>query len=161
MFKPKLPQQEQGFTLIMVLAAILIALLSVTFAMQMLAIAALFKARAQGYAEATTWIQADLENVKAQAANFQDTSLTVAASSTDTVLHVASVDGFQDGDTLIVGTNSTNSIKIKTGGVDFMGKTITLNTSLGGSNTWPIGTTVLATTRCKSSVLMSDATLGT
>lgn len=67
MFKPKLPQQEQGFTLVEVLVAILITTLFVVVAMQSMVIAAIFKAKAQEYSEATTWIQEDLENVKYQA----------------------------------------------------------------------------------------------
>lgn len=69
MFKPKLRQQEQGFTLVEVLVAILIATIFITVTMQMMVIAAIFKVRAQEYTEATTWIQEDLENVRYQASN--------------------------------------------------------------------------------------------
>jgi Tfp pilus assembly protein PilV len=67
MLKKKPLKPEQGFTVIEALFAILIATIFVTVAMQMMAIAAIFKARAQQNAEATTWIQEDLENVKLQA----------------------------------------------------------------------------------------------
>lgn len=64
MFKPQSPQQEQGFTLVEVLVAILITTLFVGVTMQSMVIAAIFKARAKQFTEATIWIQKDLENVK-------------------------------------------------------------------------------------------------
>lgn len=66
-FKKRYHQQEQGFTLIEVLVAILIITIFITTAMQAVVIAAIFKARAQEYAEATAWIQEDLESMKFQA----------------------------------------------------------------------------------------------
>lgn len=66
MFKPKLQQQEQGFTLVEVLVAILITVAFTAVALQVMVFAAVFKARARQYAEATMWIQEDLENSKAQ-----------------------------------------------------------------------------------------------
>ena len=146
MFKPKVPQQEQGFTLVEVLVAILVIALFVAVAMQGMVIAALFKARAQQLAKATTWIQEDLENVKSQAAKLQYTSLTLAANpTTGTVLNVASVDGFQAGDTLTVGTDSTGNT-IAAGGVNTTAKTITLTAALDTS--WSAGTVVVATKNC-------------
>lgn len=72
MFKPKLPQQEQGFTLVEVLVAILITTLFVAVSMQAMVLAAVFKSRAQEFAQATTWIQEDLENVKYLASRYKD-----------------------------------------------------------------------------------------
>ncbi|WP_250125568.1 prepilin-type N-terminal cleavage/methylation domain-containing protein [Chroococcidiopsis sp. CCMEE 29] len=71
MFKPELPNQEQGFTLIEVLVAILIATIFVTVSLQMVVIAAVFKARAKQYSEATTWIQENLEFVRYQASEYE------------------------------------------------------------------------------------------
>lgn len=67
MFKPKLSKPEQGFSMVEVLVAILIATIFVTATMQVMALATVFRVRAQEYAEATNWIQEDLENVKEQA----------------------------------------------------------------------------------------------
>lgn len=105
MFKPKLPQQEQGFTLIEVLVAILITTLFVATAMQAIAIAAVFKARARQFAEATIWIQQDLETVKQQADVLGVTTLTSAATTNS--LPVSSTTGFVNGNRLKVGTIST------------------------------------------------------
>lgn len=122
MFKPKLLQQEQGFTLVEVLVAILITLLFVSVAMQTIVIAAVFKVRAQEFTEATTWIQEDIENVKYNAANLQytllDNETDPVGSDTDpanheigdTKLYVTSVYGFKVNDTLKIGTDSTNYI---------------------------------------------------
>lgn len=156
MLKPKLLQQEQGFTLVEVLVAILITTLFVGVAMQSMVIAAIFKARAQEFAEATTWIQEDLENVKYEAAKFQYTSLVDETSVLDTdpkheltdiVLKIASVDGFQTGDKLIVGTDSTDNTIAS---IDTTAKTITLNAVLG--NDLPKDTVMVATTRCTNSL---------
>jgi len=105
MFKPKLPQQEQGFTLIEVLVAILITTLFVATVMQAIAIAAVFKARARQSAEATIWIQQDLESVKQQADVLGVTTLTAAATTNS--LPVSSTTGFVNGNRLKVGTIST------------------------------------------------------
>lgn len=154
MFKSKLPQQEQGFTLVEVLVAILITTLFVGVAMQSMVIAAVFKARAQEFSEATTWIQQDVEDVKYNAAIFQYTSLVNEDNGdgipgkhepTDTVLQVTSVDGFKDGDTLIVGNDSTDNT-IAVTGINTTAKTITLTAALGTDLSK--GTVVVATTRC-------------
>lgn len=80
--KKKLKPAEQGFSLIEVLIAILITTLFVSVAMQAMVIAAVFKAKAQEYAEATTWIQEDLEeNVKYKAAIFQFLKTTLSADA--------------------------------------------------------------------------------
>lgn len=81
MFKPKLLQHEQGFMLVEVLVAILITSVFVTVAMQGMVLATIFKVRAQQYTEATAWIQADLENVKYQASQYNDNTKCAANSS--------------------------------------------------------------------------------
>lgn len=114
MFKPKLSKKEQGFTLIEVLIAILIATIFITVAMQMMVIAAVFKVKAQEYAEATTWIQEDLENVKYKADNLQfpQTTLAVNAAVGASILINAPTTGirnsFTTNDTFRVGLDPTN-----------------------------------------------------
>lgn len=110
MFKQKLLQQEQGFTLVEVLVSILIATVFISVSMQAMVIAAVFKARAKQHSEATTWIQEDLENVKYRAAQLNYATLTAAAGTTATQLQVSSVVGFAVGDTLTVGTDATNNV---------------------------------------------------
>lgn len=99
MFKPKLLKQEQGFTLVEVLVAILITTLFVSVAMQGMVIAAIFKAKAQEYSEATTWIQEDLENVKYQASQLgiKTVQSMIAADELITI----SNHGFASGDTVL------------------------------------------------------------
>jgi len=67
MLKSKPPQQEHGFTLTEVLVSILITTIFVATAMQAMVIAAVMRVKAKQYAEATTWIQQDLESVKYRA----------------------------------------------------------------------------------------------
>lgn len=80
MFKPKLPQQEQGFTLVEVSIAILITTLFVGVAMQGIVIAAIFKTKAQEYTEATTWIREDLENLQFSASEYVNSTRCVATA---------------------------------------------------------------------------------
>lgn len=114
MFKPKLLQQNQGFTLVEVLVAILITTLFISVAMQVMVFAAIFKVRAQEYTEATNWIQSDLENVKYQANNLQFRQTTLAnnftkgsTSITVSSLTAGSVNLFANGGTIQVGLDPT------------------------------------------------------
>lgn len=95
MFKPKLPQQEQGFTLVEVLVAILITTLFVAVSMQAMVLAAVFKTRAQQYAEATTWIQEDLENVKYRASRYKPDPKSDTECAPDNVVR-GYADSFRD-----------------------------------------------------------------
>lgn len=135
-FNKKLKLAEQGFTLVEVLVAIVIATIFIGVAMQMTVFAAIFKIKAQEYAEATTWIQEDLENqVKYEADRLQfqqttlaagnQTTLAAAASANSTTLSVVSASGFNAGDKLIIGTEINNTI------ASISGTTITLASQLG------------------------------
>ncbi|HCF30012.1 MAG TPA: hypothetical protein DEV81_23060 [Cyanobacteria bacterium UBA11049] len=147
MFKSKLPQHEQGFTLVEVLIAILITTIFISIAMQAMVIAAVFKVRARQVAEATTWIQEDLENVRFQAGKLRYTQLTNNPIIGATSLSLSSVTGFAVGDTLRVGTDTTNyTISV----IDQNAKTITIN-SPGLSQAASSGATVVATNPCKAS----------
>lgn len=147
MFKPKLPQQEQGFTLVEVLVAILITTIFVSVAMQSMVIAAVFKARAQQIAEATTWVQEDVENVRFQAGQLKYTQLTNNPTNGATSLSVSSVTGFANGDTLRVGADTTD---YTISAIDPNALTITIN-SPGLSTAQVTGATVVATNPCKAS----------
>lgn len=146
MFKQKLLQQEQGFTLVEVLVSILIVTVFIGVSMQAMVIAAVFKARAKQYSEATTWIQEDLENVKYRAAQLNYATLTTGAGTTTTGLQVSSVVGFAVGNTLTVGTDSTNNVisSINTGT-----STLTINPALGTAQS--SGVVVVSTNECNPS----------
>lgn len=60
---------KDGFTLVEVLVAVLLTTLFFATAMQAVAISALMKLRAREYSEAITWIQQDIEAVKAISSN--------------------------------------------------------------------------------------------
>lgn len=95
-FKHKLPQQEQGFTLVEVLVSILIATVFVATAMQAMVVAALFKARAQEYSEATTWIQEDLESLRFSAGQYADSARCTAPLNGELGPNNGYADGFSD-----------------------------------------------------------------
>jgi prepilin-type N-terminal cleavage/methylation domain-containing protein len=157
LFKPKVAQPEQGFTLVEVLVAILIATIFVTVTMQMMVIAAIFKARAQEYAEATTWIQEDLEKVKYQAANFQYTSLADIATAGASSINVASASDFANNDKLKVGSDiGTYTISSISGTTS--GTTLNITPNLGTNQSQ--GAAAVATTRCKNSILANKAASG-
>lgn len=143
MFKPKL-QQQQGFTLIEVLVAILLMTVFVAVAMQTMVLAAVFKARAREFTEATTWIQADLEDVYFKAANFQYTSLSAAAPSGALSINVASIDDFAIADKLKIGSDP-GTYTIAVNGI--IGTTITITPTLLGKPQLQ-GAEVVVTTRC-------------
>lgn len=112
--KKRLKPAEQGFTLFEVLIAILVTTLFISVAMQAMVFAAVFKVKAQEYAEATTWIQEDLENVKYQAENLQFPQTTLAvnvATGAAIVINAPSTDiknRFKTNDTFRVGLNPTS-----------------------------------------------------
>jgi prepilin-type N-terminal cleavage/methylation domain-containing protein len=75
MNKPRF-HPDSGFSLLEVLAAILIVTFFTTVAMQMLVISTAFKARAKEYATAANLIQQDLENIRSLADNYKFPTLT-------------------------------------------------------------------------------------
>ncbi|BCX11751.1 MAG: prepilin-type N-terminal cleavage/methylation domain-containing protein [Thermosynechococcus sp.] len=87
-------QRCQGFTLAEVLASILIVSLFTLAAMQAIVVAAFFQANARKFAEASNWIQDDLENIKIVAydlcqAKFVQRKLATAANDNATTLTLA------------------------------------------------------------------------
>ncbi len=147
MSKLKLPQQNQGFTLVEVLIAILISTLFVAIAMQAIVIASVFKARARQYAEATVWIQEDLENVKSKATIAQlplpSTTLSADAALQAPSINVASINGFANNDKLKVGSDpGTYTIS------NISGTALTITPKLETPQL--NGAVVLNTTKCKA-----------
>lgn len=146
MLKPK-PQQNQGFTLVEVLVAILITTLFVSVAMQAMVIAAVFRVKAQEYAEATTWIQTDLEaTVKYQASilQFPQTTLFANANAADPSITVSG-NIFATNDTLRVGLDPTN---YKITNVTVTGTTRTLAISPTLATAQSANAAVVATGMC-------------
>ncbi len=94
------PFSSKGFTLAEVLASILVISLFTVAAMQAVVVAALFHSNARRFAEASNWIQDDLENVKIVAydlcqTRFAQRKLAVAAAAnTNTII----VDFIQPGE---------------------------------------------------------------
>lgn len=90
-------QRSQGFTLAEVLASILVISLFTIAAMQAIVVAAFFQADARKFAEASHWIQDDLENIKIVAydlcqTKFAQRKLAASAQSTDTTLTLALIE---------------------------------------------------------------------
>jgi prepilin-type N-terminal cleavage/methylation domain-containing protein len=138
--RKRLKSADEGFTLIEVIIAILIATVFVTVAMQIMVVAAIFKVKAQEYAEATTWIQEDLENVKYQADNLQfpKTTLTADAAAAASTITISTptddiCNSFATNDTFRVGLETTN-YKISSNGCTLprpSTKTLTISPTLG------------------------------
>lgn len=113
MYKKKLRNLEQGFTIVEVLIALLIATIFITVAMQMMVFAAIFKVRAQENAAATTWIQEDLENIKFEASQLglknvqsmtaNDDAATSPLNEADLITVTAH--GFNNGDKIMFAGN--------------------------------------------------------
>ncbi|XFA71894.1 prepilin-type N-terminal cleavage/methylation domain-containing protein [Thermosynechococcaceae cyanobacterium Okahandja] len=99
MTRPLTNTANKGFTLAEVLASILVISLFTVAAMQAVVVAALFQSNARRFAEASNWIQDDLENVKIVAydicqTRFAQRKLAVAAQNTNTI----TVDFIQPGE---------------------------------------------------------------
>lgn len=151
MFKIKLPQQEQGFTLVEVLVAILIITVFIATAMQAVVIAAVFKARARQYTEATNWIQEKFEQDRQQA--FEVGSTTLSAVPTSNLLAVPPTTslsvpltstGFAVSNRLQIGTISGTLFTISNISSNISDRTITVTPALTPTQitATPAGTSV-------------------
>lgn len=155
--KKRLKPAEQGFSLVEVLVAILITTLFVSVAMQAMVIAAVFKAKAQEYAEATTWIQTDLEeNVKYKAAIFQFLQTTLSADVTTVPASTISINtpnadiinSFEINSTFRVGLDPT-SYKITNVTGSGTTRTLTISPNLGSAQV--ANAAIVATEKCNPS----------
>lgn len=145
-------QQEQGFTLVEILVAILITTLFISAAMQSIVIAAVFRVRAQEYIEATTWIQEDLENVKNQGSTYQLTFLSDNATLGTSLITVGSTNNLAVSDKLKVGTNSRTYTITNINSTE-----LTISPTLDTNELQ--GSVVAAITRCKNSTLTANGLL--
>jgi hypothetical protein len=100
----------------------------VATAMQAVVIAAVFKARAKQFSEATNWIQEDLESVRQQATIVGYTTLSAAPNpASPSLLSVSSTTGFANGNKLQITTATTT---FSTTISSISGNTITVNSAL-------------------------------
>jgi len=129
MLRRKSRQQEQGFTLVEVIVAILIATVFVSITMQAMVMAVILKARAKEYSEAINWVQQDLEQAKHRASRYKITTASGAALGA-TSITVASSAGFAVNDTILVGIDA-QSYTI----TQVSGNTLTISPAL--NNTTP------------------------
>lgn len=143
--RKKLPHQDQGFTLVEVLVAILITTVFVAVAMQAVVIAAVFKARAKQFSEATNWIQEDVESVRQQATIVGYTTLSAPPTTSATTpptssLSVPPATGFVAGNQVQIGTISGTLYTIST----ISSNTITVTPALTATqiSATPAGTPV-------------------
>lgn len=139
--------QQQGFTLVEVLVAILISTLFVAIGMQAIVFSTVLRIRAQQIAQATDWIQEDLEAVKGQAATqvpYTQTRLSQPAAANQKIIEVEdSIGEFRVGDSVIIGSDSTSN---KVEAIDVASNQITLATNLATAQ--PAGTTTVIA-RCR------------
>jgi len=156
-FKQKLLQPEQGFTLVEVLVAILVATLFVTVTMNMMVAAAMLKARARQYTAGINALQEDSEQVKYKASTYEDTSTTLSlpaapSASSITVVPIPGT-GYANNETLRVGSDSTNYTISS-----ISGNTFNITPALAQAQ--PVGTTVVRTQRCGTTATPATQTTG-
>lgn len=141
MFNSKLSKQEQGFTLTEVLVAILITSVFVATAMQAVVIAAVMRVKAKQSAEAITWIQQDLENVRYQA-NQLDYNNTTSQYNPDSTRCSAttSITGYGDklrdivaGRDITTASNNVDLLKTSSSGKTYNLRRTTTPSSLSNS----------------------------
>ncbi|WP_299404028.1 type II secretion system protein [Acaryochloris sp. IP29b_bin.148] len=106
--------QSQGFTLVEVAVSMLVLAIFIGTAMQGLVLSTSFKVRAKQLTEANTWIQQDLEDVKAIASDVNQVPHTSAllyadALAGDTTIKVTQLAGFRLGDSIVIGTESNSN----------------------------------------------------
>ncbi|MGB3206973.1 MAG: prepilin-type N-terminal cleavage/methylation domain-containing protein [Crinalium sp.] len=148
MLKTHHRNKSAGFTLVEIMAAILLLTFFLSVTMQAMVIAAMFKVKAKRYSVATAWIQEDLESVRNQASvlsqSLMSVSLYVAVSiPSATVIIVDNIGTLAVNDEIIIG-DAGKIFTIK----GIVGTTITLDSSIG--KTLTIGSKVIETTLCSA-----------
>ncbi|PSB04041.1 type IV pilus modification PilV family protein [Merismopedia glauca] len=146
MFKLKNLPKDRGFSMVEVLVSILVTTLFVTMTMQAVVIATLFRVKSQESAEATNWIEEDLEQLKYQANSLEFPKTTLAANAD---AGATSVSISTPSNTANFSTN--DKVKI---GTDTTAYKITNVTGSGTSRTLTI-TPALTTTQTSSTTVSS------
>ncbi|AFZ12587.1 hypothetical protein Cri9333_1700 [Crinalium epipsammum PCC 9333] len=140
--------KSAGFTLVEILAAILLLTFFLSVTMQAMVIAAMFKVKAKRYNVATAWIQEDLESVRNQASllsqSLMSVSLSVAISTPSTTqIIVDKIGTLAVNDKIIIG----DAGKIFTI-TAIAGTTITLDSSIGKNLV--VNSQIIETTLCSA-----------
>ncbi len=100
-------RSQAGFAMIEVLVGMMIMTLFIGISMQFMVYSSLLKARSQQYAEAMTWIQQDLEQLKYQATGYKSNVLKVAATVASSSISLTSAQNFEVNDKVTIGADST------------------------------------------------------
>ncbi|MEY2985617.1 MAG: hypothetical protein RLZZ568_2234 [Cyanobacteriota bacterium] len=74
LFVPRRSPSNQGFTLFEVSVALMMSILFLTGTLNAMVVATIFQVKAERQAQASDWIQEDLEEVRAVAANYTETT---------------------------------------------------------------------------------------
>ena len=161
MLKRKFSQKEQGFTLLEVVVSILIMTIFISVSLQLMAIAALLKAKARVSTEAISWIQQDMELIKYQAQIYQNTFLSANANLNASTITVNSATDFANTDKVIIGSD-TNIYTISSISVNIISSisvyTLTISPNLTQAATQ--NAQVVAITRCSTTTTPTTITTG-
>ncbi len=98
---------QQGFTLIEVLVSMMIVVMFTAIGMNLIVIAAIFKARAEQYNRAVVWIQEDLEQTIAIAQKYEQSTTPYSTKCNATVASSGLAAGLLNDPTGIGGTPKT------------------------------------------------------
>ncbi len=137
---------HQGFTLTEVVVGVLLVTIFVAAGMQLMVASMALQTRGKSDSEASDWIQADLEQIKNQAAQFQLTRLTSGAIAGATSITVDWTNGFSNtagGNRLRIG-DDTQTYTITA----VSGNTLTINPGLAAAKI--AGQLVSAVNYCNS-----------
>jgi Tfp pilus assembly protein PilV len=140
------PAKSQGFTMLEVLAAMMIAFAFLMGTLNAMLAATMMQVKAERQAQATYWIQQDLENIQAQAgAQLPDPNKCTSVFSTSYAgsLNTSNastgipVVKFESTDANATYTTGTNSLVATAVATSITGKSYTMTRTTGGSNTNP------------------------
>jgi prepilin-type N-terminal cleavage/methylation domain-containing protein len=106
---PKLCSTDRGFTMIEAIVAMTIVTAIIGVSIQLLLAATIHRIIAREKAEATTWIEADLELVKFRASQYSDNTICNA-----TAIDAGYAQGFRDADLSVNGLGGATTTLTKT-----------------------------------------------
>jgi type II secretory pathway pseudopilin PulG len=149
MFKFGISESNSGFSLFEVIVSILMASTFVAIGMQTLVLASFLRVRAQEKAEATLWVQDDMETIKSAGKTYAITTLSANGALNDATISVSNASDFSTGSTIKLAGNpaiyTVNSIS---------GNTLAIAPGLAQAHdaSNPAENSVSATQRCNASI---------
>lgn len=159
-FKPSDP--ERGFTLVEVLVAILLITFFISVTLQGMVVAAIMKSRAQEFTEAVGWIQEDLEQARANSANYYSLASTASQGSNTITLSNSTIDAqdFSTGTRIRIGSDPTGYTVSSRSGATLTLSSNLASTQNAGTYIYPYSTTTLssAASANATSITLSSAT---